>query len=132
MGHQPGTRWQYGLSTDVLGYIIEKVSGQSLDMFFKDRIFQPLNMIDTDFSVPEDKLNRVAAVYSMSDNGIKILNIPEINNVSAPAKYIRGNGGLLSTAADYMIFSQMLLSKREYTPDLFAQDDSYACNGQLL
>jgi CubicO group peptidase (beta-lactamase class C family) len=112
--YQPGTRWQYGLSTDVLGYIIEKVSGQSLDMFFRDRIFQPLNMIDTDFSVPEDKLNRVAAVYSMSDSGIKILNIPEINNVSSPAKYIRGNGGLLSTAADYMIFSQMLLNKGEY------------------
>lgn len=112
--YQPGTRWHYGLSTDVLGYIIEKVSGESLDMFFKKRIFQPLNMIDTDYSVPEDKLNRVAAVYGMSDNGIKILDIPEINNVTAPANNIRGNGGLLSTAADYMIFSQMLLNKGEY------------------
>ena len=112
--YQPGTRWHYGLSTDVLGYIIENVSGQSLDMFFKERIFQPLHMVDTDYSIPEDKLNRVAAVYSMSDNGIKILNIPEINNVSAPAKNIRGNGGLLSTATDYMIFSQMLLNKGEY------------------
>jgi CubicO group peptidase (beta-lactamase class C family) len=112
--YQPGTRWHYGLSTDVLGYIVEKVSGESLDMFFKERIFQPLKMIDTDYSVPENKLDRVAAVYSMSDNGIQILNIPEINNVSASAYNIRGNGGLLSTATDYMIFSQMLLNKGEY------------------
>lgn len=112
--YQPGTRWQYGLSTDVLGYIIERISGQPLDMFFKEHIFKPLNMIDTDYSVPEDKLSRVTAVYGISENGIKILNIPEINNASAPAKNIRGNGGLLSTAADYMIFSQMLLNKGEY------------------
>jgi CubicO group peptidase (beta-lactamase class C family) len=111
---QPGTRWQYGLSTDVVGYIIEIVSGQPLDDFLKKRIFNPLKMMDTNYSVPKDKLNRVAAVYSLSANGINILNIPEINNVSAQVKNIRGNGGLLSTASDYMIFSQMLLNKGEY------------------
>lgn len=111
---QPGTRWQYSLSTDVLGYIIETVSGQPLDAFFRQRIFNPLKMVDTDYFVPEDKLNRVAAVYGLSDNGIEVLNSPEINNVSAPVKNLRGNGGLLSTAADYMIFAQMLLNKGEY------------------
>jgi CubicO group peptidase (beta-lactamase class C family) len=111
---QPGTKWQYGLSTDVLAYIVEVVSGQPLDEFFKKRIFFPLKMMDTDYSVPEDKLNRVAAVYSLGDHGIEVLKIPEVNNVSAPAKNLRGNGGLLSTASDYLIFCQMLLNKGEY------------------
>lgn len=111
---QSGTTWQYGLSSDVLGYIIEVVSGKQLDEFFKEKIFYPLKMIDTDYSVPDDKLNRVSAVYSPSKNGIEVLNIPEINNVSPPVKYLRGNGGLLSTASDYMVFTQMLLNKGEY------------------
>lgn len=111
---QPGTRWQYGLSTDVLGYIVELISGKPLEVFLKERIFNPLKMVDTGYSVSEDKLNRVSSVYSRSDQGIQVLNIPEINNVRAPAKNIRGNGGLLSTATDYMIFSQMLLNKGEY------------------
>lgn len=111
---QPGTKWQYGLSTDVLGYIVELISGKPLDVFFKERIFNPLRMTDTGYSVPKDKLDRVSAVYGLSDKGIKVLNIPEINNVSAPVKNLRGNGGLLSTARDYMIFSQMLLNKGKY------------------
>jgi CubicO group peptidase (beta-lactamase class C family) len=113
--YQPGTRWQYSRSSDVLGYLVEIISGKPLDIFFKERIFKPLKMMDTDYSVPNEKLNRVCAVYSPGDrSGIKILTDPEINNVSAPVTFLSGNGGLLSTATDYMIFSQMLLNKGEY------------------
>jgi CubicO group peptidase (beta-lactamase class C family) len=113
--YQPGTRWQYSRSSDVLGYLVEVISGKPLDIFFKERIFKPLKMTDTDYSVPKDKLNRVSAVYGLADSvGIKVLTDPEINNVSGPVKFLSGNGGLVSTATDYMIFSQMLLNKGEY------------------
>ena len=112
--YQPGTRWQYGRSTDVLGYLVEVVSGKSLDVFLKEKIFIPLKMTDTDYSVPEQKLNRVSKVYGAGKNGIEIINNLEINHVSPPVKFISGNGGLLTTASDYMIFSQMLLNKGIY------------------
>jgi len=112
--YQPGTRWQYGRSTDVLGHLVEVVSGKSLDVFLKEKIFIPLKMTDTDYSVPEQKLNRVSKVYGAGKNGIEIINNPEINHVSPPVKFISGNGGLLTTASDYMIFSQMLLNKGIY------------------
>jgi CubicO group peptidase (beta-lactamase class C family) len=114
LAFQPGTRWQYGLSTDVLGYIIEKISGKPLNVFFKERIFIPLKMTDTDYSVPLGKLDRVPAVYSPGDKGIQVLNVPEVHNITEPFKSVRGNGGLLSTATDYMSFCQMLLNKGEY------------------
>ena len=113
--YQPGTKWQYGRSTDVLGYLVEVISGKPLNLFFKERIFNPLKMTDTDYTVPKEKLNRVASVYSLADSGrIQVLTDPEINNLSAPGTFFSGNGGLVSTATDYMIFSQMLLNKGEY------------------
>ena len=113
--YQPGTRWNYSRSSDVLAYLVEVITGKTFDVFLKERIFKPLKMEDTDYSVPEEKHNRVSAVYSPADsNGIKVVTNPEINNVSAPVKFFSGNGGLLSTASDYMIFAQMLLNKGEY------------------
>ncbi len=112
--YQPGTRWSYGHSTDVLGYLVEVLSGKPLDVFFKERIFTPLNMNDIGYSVPADKHDRVPSVYCPSKTGIEAIQDPEINNVSPPSRYIAGNGGLLSTATDYMIFSQMLLNKGTY------------------
>ena len=113
--YQPGTRWNYSRSSDVLAYLVEVITGKTFDVFLKERIFKPLKMEDTDYSVPEEKLNRVSAVYSPADsNGIKVVTNPGINNVSAPVKFFSGNGGLLSTASDYMIFAQMLLNKGEY------------------
>jgi CubicO group peptidase (beta-lactamase class C family) len=113
--YQPGTRWNYSRSSDVLAYLVEVISGKPFDVFLKERIFKPLKMEDTDYSVPKEKLNRVAAVYSFADStGIKVLSNPEINNLSAPVKFFSGNGGLVSTATDYMIFLQMLLNKGEY------------------
>ena len=113
--YQPGARWKYGRSSDVLGYLVEVISGKPLDQFFKERIFIPLKMNDTGYYVGKENLNRVTSVYRLDkDTGIKILTDPEINNVSEPVKFHSGNGGLLSTATDYLAFSQMLLNKGEY------------------
>lgn len=112
--YQPGTVWNYSRSTDVLGYLIEVLSGKSLDVFLKERIFIPFGMEDTDFYVPEEKLDRVVAVYAPDSAGIKIIMKPDTNSVSTPVKFLSGNGGLYSTAADYLVFSQMLLNKGVY------------------
>lgn len=113
--NQPGTKWQYSRSSDVLAYLVEVISGKPFNVFIEEKIFNPLNMEDTGYSVATEKLNRVPAVYSLAGgNGIKVLTDPEINNVSAPVTFFSGNGGLLSTSTDYMIFSQMLLNKGEY------------------
>ena len=113
--YQPGTRWNYSRSTDVLGYLVEVISGKPLDVFLKERIFIPLKMEDTDFYVPKEKIQRVAAVYAPGDSlGIKVIMKPDTSNISIPVKFLSGNGGLVSTATDYMIFSQMLLNKGEY------------------
>lgn len=112
--YQPGTTWNYSRSTDVLGYLIEVLSGKPLDQFMKERIFIPLGMEDTDFYVPVEKLDRVGAVYAPDSVGIKIIIKPDTNSVSVLVKFLSGNGGLYSTATDYMIFSQMLLNKGKY------------------
>ena len=112
--YQPGTRWNYSRSTEVLGYLVEVLSGKTFDVFLKERIFNPLKMKDTDFYVPIEKFNRVGAVYSPDSVGIKIMMEPDTNIVSIPVKFLSGNGGLFSTATDYMIFCQMLLNKGEY------------------
>jgi len=112
--YQPGTTWNYSRSTDVLGYLIEVLSGKPLDQFLKERIFIPLGMDDTDFYVPGEKLDRVGAVYAPDSVGIKIIMKPDTSSVSGKVRFLSGNGGLYSTATDYMIFSQMLLNKGEY------------------
>jgi CubicO group peptidase (beta-lactamase class C family) len=110
--YQPGTRWNYSRSSDVLAYLVEIISGKPFNEFIRERIFKPLKMEDTDYYVSEEKVNRVSAVYSLAaGGGIKVLTDPEINNVSTPVKFFSGNGSLVSTASDYMIFSQMLLNK---------------------
>ena len=113
--YQPGTKWNYSVSTDVLGYLVEVVSGKPFNQFVKERIFIPLKMKDTDFFVPVEKINRCAAVYGLSENkvGIKVIIKPDTAKVSKPAKLPSGGGGLFSTAADYMTFAQMLLNKGE-------------------
>ena len=76
--YQPGTKWNYSSSTDVLGYLVEVISGKPFDIFLKERIFVPLKMKDTDFYVPKDKINRLAAVYGIADNkGIKVIIKPD-------------------------------------------------------
>jgi CubicO group peptidase (beta-lactamase class C family) len=114
---QPGAAWNYSLSTDVLGRVVEVASGQPFDVFLRERIFKPLGMVDTDFVVPEAKWSRFATVYSPEGNGIRPMKDPESfgnTNMSPLAyykpgkKYFSGGAGLTSTIRDYARFALML------------------------
>ena len=111
--HQPGDAWNYGMSTDVLGYFVEVVSGMPFAEFLKTRIFEPLGMVDTDFSVPENKASRYATLYEPTeDGGIKVLEDAPVS--SGPLSFHHSGGaGLLSTAGDYLRFCQMMLNDGE-------------------
>ncbi|MDO8409133.1 MAG: serine hydrolase domain-containing protein [Phenylobacterium sp.] len=110
---QPGTDWRYGPSVNIQGYIVEKLSGQSLDAFFKSRIFDPLKMDDTGFHVDSAKLSRVSAVHTYGEDGL-IAPAGEVRAAptSRPA-FLSGSGGLFSTAEDYWRFAQMLANEGE-------------------
>ena len=112
--HQPGTTWRYSMATDVLGYLVQVVSGTSLDLFFEEKIFKPLGMEDTDFYVPEEKLDRFAAMYGPAENGgVELLDAPATSPYTRPPGFLSGGAGLVSTASDYMRFTQMLLNGGE-------------------
>jgi len=98
--------------TDVLGYLVQKVSGQSLDVFFKERIFKPLEMKDTAFHVRRQKVDRFAVCYGPKvDGGLKVVDEPLKSEYLRKPALFSGGGGLVSTARDYMRFCQMLLNK---------------------
>jgi CubicO group peptidase (beta-lactamase class C family) len=117
----PGERWNYGLNIDVLGYLIEVVSGQPLDQFLQQRIFEPLGMPDTFFYVPPDKLDRLATAYTWSE-GKGLARFPDTPitegafsysadyPVRGPKKLFSGGAGLCSTASDYARFCQLMLN----------------------
>ena len=110
----PGTRWNYSMGVDVLGRVVEVVSGQSLDDFFRTRIFEPLGMDDTGFHVPAEKLERFAAVYGPGrGGGLQVIESPVDGQHTRPAQWLSGGGGLTSTASDYLRFAQMLLNEGE-------------------
>lgn len=112
--HQPGTAWRYSMAIDVLGYLIEVISGMSLDVFLEQKILKPLGMEDTDFYVPEAKLGRFAAMYSPTENGgIELLDAPATSPYAKPTRCLSGGVGLISTASDYIRFAQMLLNGGE-------------------
>jgi CubicO group peptidase (beta-lactamase class C family) len=108
---QPGDAWRYSMATDVLGCLIEVVAGVTLDVFLEDRIFRPLGMEDTGFHVPEAKLERFAAMYGPAEHGeLKLLDAPAASPFRKPPRFLSGGIGLVSTAADYLRFTQMLLN----------------------
>lgn len=112
---EPGTRYYYSLATDVLGALVERVSGQTLDTFFRQRIFDPLDMQDTFFSVPSEKLDRFATnhVWDYANNEIAL--VPEERRRSYEnVSLFSGGGGLVSTAMDYMKFCEMLRAGGSY------------------
>ena len=114
LAFSPGTRWNYSISTDICGYLVELISGQSFDSFLSDRIFKPLGMVDTAFSVPDDKLDRFAACYEpTADGGRKLQDDPETSKFRRTPSLLSGGGGLVSTLADYHRFTRMLLGKGE-------------------
>jgi len=120
--HQPGEKWTYGLNSDLLGYLVEVVSGMPLDKFFQVRIFEPLGMKDTYFYLPKEKYHRLATLYSEDslDHAVKMADRISINGDFArdypntDGTYFSGGGGLSSTAWDYAQFMQMLLDGGVY------------------
>jgi len=113
--YQPGTKWHYSVSTDVLGRVVEVASGQSLDKFFAERIFEPLGMVDTAFFVPKEKIHRFATNYGPNmQGGLKPVDKPETTGYASIPTFFSGGGGLVSTASDYMRFCLMLLNKGEF------------------
>jgi len=106
---QPGAEWNYSMAIDVLGRVIEVISGQTLDEFLRERIFEPLGMVDTAFSVPADQAGRLAALYGAhpATNQAMRLDAAGAGALQQPAAFL-GGGGLVSTTADYVRFAEML------------------------
>jgi CubicO group peptidase (beta-lactamase class C family) len=116
LNFQPGEAWEYGPATDVVGRLVEVISGQTLDEYFRKRIFEPLGMRDTYFYLPASKADRFAALYRPgSDKKIELAEAPGLESrwIKEPHVYFSGAGGLVSTATDYFRFQQMMLNKGE-------------------
>src|SRR5436309_11776566 len=121
----PGEAWNYSVSTDVIGYLIGKISGKPFEQFLKERMLDPLGMNDTDFFVPAEKAHRLAACYSADPNGamtfhatdrkgsLTLQDDPTKSAYLSPPSFISGGGGLCSTAADYLTFCRALLNRGE-------------------
>ena len=111
--HEPDEKWTYSVSTDVLGYLVEVVSGMPFEKFLQIRLFEPLGMVDTGFSVPPEKRDRLATLYRRTkENGLERTKRAAIE-IDEFTFFPSGGGGLVSTAADYMRFCQMLLNGGE-------------------
>ena len=114
LNYQPGTQWQYSIATDVVGHLVEVISGKNLDQFLKERLFEPLSMPDTHFYLTKEKADRLTSQYSPSEKNQKIeLRDPGSEDsrwVSGPKTLFRGAGGLVSTGQDYLRFQQMMLN----------------------
>jgi CubicO group peptidase (beta-lactamase class C family) len=130
LAFQPGTAWRYSVAHDVVAYLVELISGQALDAYLAETLFEPLGMVDTGYYVPEDKLDRLAAMYGSIDlsgpkvtgskwfddaavAGSRLLASPTDSLESSPHRVFRGGHGLVSTAGDYYRFCQMLLNGGE-------------------
>lgn len=111
----PGTSWRYSVATDVCGRLIEILSGQSLDVFFEERIFKPLGMSDTGFTVPKEKIDRFASCYERDPmtKKISLQDSPATSPYLSGQAFLSGGGGLVSTMDDYARFCQMLLNGGE-------------------
>lgn len=118
----PGDAWNYSVATDVLGYLVGRISGMPFEQFLKERIFKPLGMNDTDFFVPAEKAHRFAACYSADPQGgfnplatdrkgaLTLQDDPTTSSFLSPPSLISGGGGLCSTAADYLTFCRALIN----------------------
>ncbi len=112
LASQPGTRFRYSVATDVLGYVVQVVSGMPFETFLRQRIFEPLGMSDTDFWVPPEKVERFAANYGPdAQAGLKVIDPPATSHYTRAPKAPSGGGGLVSTAGDYLRFARTLLNR---------------------
>ena len=118
--YQPGAYWRYSLSTDVLARLVEVWSGQRFDDFLQAEIFQPLGMVDTDFYVPPEKLDRLVTMYAPTNvlkpmkGGLVEADASRPNHYAKPATFFSGGGGLVSTVSDYLEFVRMLVNEGEW------------------
>lgn len=114
LNHQPGTQWNYGVNTDVIGFLVEKLSNMKLGEYVKQEILNPLNMQDTGFYVPAEKVARFSEIYSNNKDGITDVmeNEPLGDFLSEPAVH-NGGGGMVSTIDDFLVFARMLLNNGE-------------------
>jgi len=107
----PGSAWNYSVSTDIVGYLVEVISGQAFDAYLDEHIFEPLGMVDTGFFVPEEKIERFAANYARRrDKTLKLEDDPATSPYTQRPRFLSGGGGLVSTAHDYLRFCRMLLA----------------------
>jgi CubicO group peptidase (beta-lactamase class C family) len=113
LASQPGTDWAYGPSVNIQGYLVEKLSGQTLDRFFATRIFEPLKMTDTGFWVDASKRDRLARVHTYGPDK-KVVVAPASSDPSRRPRFLSASGGLFSTTEDYWRFAQMLLNGGEF------------------
>ncbi|HBP15288.1 MAG TPA: hypothetical protein DD457_08790 [Gammaproteobacteria bacterium] len=106
---EPGDQWHYGVAVDVLGVLVERISGKPFDRFLSERLFEPLGMVDTFFNVPEDKLARFLPNHVWDWRNRKLFMLNDSNNVEFKrVKFFSGGGGLVSTMSDYFRFTEML------------------------
>jgi CubicO group peptidase (beta-lactamase class C family) len=114
LNSHPGTKWEYHPGHDVVGVLIERMSGQRLDDFLQQRILDPLKMVDTHFYLPVEKVDRLAAGYAVDKNDwgwFRLIDSPATSRIAVgPRTYFSAGGGLVSTASDYARFAQMLLN----------------------
>jgi CubicO group peptidase (beta-lactamase class C family) len=108
---EPGTEWMYGTSTDWVGRLVERLSGRSLEDYFRERIFAPLRMPDTSYNVPETKRSRLVTVHRRQDGRADAPLTEQPNQPQPPVTAFNGGGGLVSTADDYMRFARMMLNR---------------------
>ncbi|HUE87437.1 MAG TPA: serine hydrolase domain-containing protein [Vicinamibacterales bacterium] len=123
----PGTRWEYGISTDWLGRLVERVSGQTLDAYVTAKIADPLGMRDTFFNVPADKRARVMTIYQRGPDGVLT---PQPALPGGPVEFFSGGGGLFSTAADYLTFARAILAGGQLNGRRILTESSVAAMGQ--
>lgn len=126
MAFEPGEGWLYGISTDLLGAVVEHASGMPLDRFFQERIFEPLGMIDTAFVIPEAKRDRMAVVYRVDKKGALTRNDRNLFSYSSKTKMRSGGGGLASTIGDYTRFLQMIANGGELHGQRFLKKKTVA------
>jgi CubicO group peptidase (beta-lactamase class C family) len=115
LNHQPGTQWHYGVNTDIIGFLVERLSGKKLGDYMQEVIFDPLQMNDTGFYVPANKASRLAQIYGPDKNGATVVVENEaLGNFLSDPPVHNGGGGLVSTIGDFYVFSQMLLNGGQY------------------
>ena len=142
LAFEPGTGWRYGTSADVLGAVIEVISGKKLSEFMQDELFAPLEMKDTAFWVPAEKQSRLAKAYETvtAEDGSKSMqlytgnNLAVRNDMAKPPAYEAGGAGLVSTLDDYMKFARMLRNGGRAGKHEILKPETvrYMCSGQLL